>query len=69
MIECAKRGEISCIVVKDLLSLWKRLFLRLAITWSISSLFLGIRFKSINDHYDSERMKARLSGWMLPSKT
>ena len=54
MIECAKRGEISCIVVKDL-SRFGRDYLEVGDYLEHIFPFLGIRFKSINDHYDSAK--------------
>jgi DNA invertase Pin-like site-specific DNA recombinase len=52
MIEQAKKGEISCIVVKDL-SRFGRDYLEVGDYLEHIFPFLGIRFKAINDHYDS----------------
>lgn len=54
MIEMAKRGEISCIVVKDL-SRFGRDYLEVGDYLEHIFPFLGVRFKSINDHYDSAK--------------
>lgn len=58
MIECAKHGEISCIVVKDL-SRFGRDYLEVGDYLEHIFPFLGIRFISINDHYDSLQHEAR----------
>ena len=60
MIECAKHGEISCIVVKDL-SRFGRDYLEVGDYLEHIFPFLGIRFKSINDHYDSAKHEGRFS--------
>ena len=51
MIECAKHGEISCIVVKDLSR------------FSVSASSLSMTIMT------ARNMKARLSVWILPSRT
>lgn len=61
MIECAKRGEISCIVVKDL-SRFGRDYLEVGDYLEHIFPFLGIRFKSINDHYDSATHEGKTIG-------
>ena len=61
MIECAKRGEISCIVVKDL-SRFGRDYLEVGDYLEHIFPFLGIRFKSINDHYDSAKHEGKTIG-------
>ena len=58
MIECAKHGEISCIVVKDL-SRFGRDYLEVGDYLEHIFPFLGIRFKSINDHYDSAKHEGK----------
>lgn len=52
MIELVKRGEISCIVVKDL-SRFGRDYLEVGDYLEHIFPFLGVRFKAVNDHYDS----------------
>ena len=52
MIELAKQDEICCIVVKDL-SRFGRDYLEVGDYLEHIFPFLGIRFKSINDNYDS----------------
>ena len=52
MIELVRRGEISCIVVKDL-SRFGRDYLEVGDYLEHIFPFLGVRFKAINDHYDS----------------
>ena len=61
MIELAKHGEISCIVVKDL-SRFGRDYLEVGDYLEHIFPFLGIRFKSINDHYDSIKHKGKTIG-------
>ena len=52
MIELVKRGEISCIVVKDL-SRFGRDYLEVGDFLEHIFPFLSVRFIAINDHYDS----------------
>ncbi len=52
MIDMVKRGEISCIIVKDL-SRFGRDYLEVGDYLEHVFPFLGVRFISINDHYDS----------------
>lgn len=52
MIDLVKRGEISCIVVKDL-SRFGRDYLEVGDYLEHIFPFLGVRFKAVNDHYDS----------------
>ncbi len=61
MIEMTKSGEISCIVVKDL-SRFGRDYLEVGDYLEHIFPFLGIRFISINDHYDSEVHKGQTIG-------
>lgn len=61
MINLAKRGEISCIVVKDL-SRFGRDYLEVGDYLEHIFPFLGIRFKSINDHYDSDQLQGKTIG-------
>ena len=61
MIDCVKDGEISCIVVKDL-SRFGRDYLEVGDYLEHVFPFLGIRFLSVNDHYDSVKHKGRTIG-------
>ena len=61
MIEAAKKGEISCIVVKDL-SRFGRDYLEVGDYLEHIFPFLGIRFKSVNDNYDSENHAGKTIG-------
>lgn len=61
MIEMAKKGEIRCIVVKDL-SRFGRDYLDVGDYLEHIFPFLGIRFISINDYYDSENTNGTTIG-------
>ncbi len=61
MIELAKKGEISCIVVKDL-SRFGRDYIEVGDYLEHIFPFLGVRFKAINDHYDSGKMDRNTPG-------
>lgn len=67
MIEYAKKGEISCIVVKDL-SRFGRDYLEVGDYLEHIFPFLGIRFKSINDHYDSAKHEGKTIGMDIAFK-
>lgn len=61
MMEAAKRGEIQCIVVKDL-SRFGRSYLEVGDYLEHVFPFLGIRFVSVNDHYDSNDYLGKTGG-------
>ena len=67
MIEYAKKGEISCIVVKDL-SRFGRDYLEVGDYLEHIFPFLGIRFMSINDHYDSAKHEGKTIGMDIAFK-
>lgn len=61
MIDLARRGEICCIAVKDL-SRFGRDYLEVGDYLEHIFPFLGIRFLSVNDRYDSEAHRGRTIG-------
>lgn len=61
MIDLVKKGEISCIVVKDL-SRFGRDYIEVGDYLEHIFPFLGVRFKAINDHYDSSKMDGNTAG-------
>ncbi len=61
MLECAKRGEICCIAVKDL-SRFGRDYLEVGDYLEHIFPFLGIRFLAVNDRYDSAAHAGRTIG-------
>lgn len=61
MIELTKQGEIGCIIVKDL-SRFGRDYLEVGDYLEHIFPFLGIRFISINDHYDSSNHDGKTIG-------
>lgn len=61
MIELTKQGEISCIVVKDL-SRFGRDYLEVGDYLEHIFPFLGVRFISVNDHYDSSNHDGKTAG-------
>ena len=61
MIELAKQGGINCIIVKDL-SRFGRDYLEVGDYLEHIFPFLGIRFQSINDHYDSKNHDGKTIG-------
>lgn len=61
MIEMVKRGKISCIAVKDL-SRFGRDYLEVGDYLEHIFPFLGVRFVSVNDRYDSENHKGQSLG-------
>lgn len=67
MIELAKRGEISCVVVKDL-SRFGRDYLEVGDYLEHIFPFLGIRFKAVNDNYDSAKHLGRTIGMDIALK-
>lgn len=67
MIEMVRHGEICCIVVKDL-SRFGRDYLEVGDYLEHIFPFLGIRFKSVNDNYDSEKHKGKTIGMDIAFK-
>lgn len=61
MLELAKSGEIGCVAVKDL-SRFGRDYLEVGDYLEHIFPFLGIRFVSVNDGYDSEKHRGRTLG-------
>lgn len=61
MIDLTKQGEIGCIVVKDL-SRFGRDYLEVGDYLEHIFPFLGIRFISVNDHYDSSAHDGKTVG-------
>ncbi|MCD8016537.1 MAG: recombinase family protein [Oscillospiraceae bacterium] len=61
MIDLTKQGEIGCIVVKDL-SRFGRDYLEVGDYLEHIFPFLGIRFISVNDHYDSSNHDGKTVG-------
>ena len=61
MIDLTKQGEIGCIVVKDL-SRFGRDYLEVGDYLEHIFPFLGIRFISVNDHYDSSNHDGKTIG-------
>ncbi len=61
MIELTKQGEIGCIVVKDL-SRFGRDYLEVGDYLEHIFPFLGVRFISVNDHYDSSNHDGKTAG-------
>lgn len=67
MIKLVKRGEISCIVVKDL-SRFGRDYLEVGDYLEHIFPFLGVRFQAVNDHYDSITHSGRTIGMDIAFK-
>ena len=61
LMELVRRGEVDCIVVKDL-SRFGRDYIELGNYLEQLFPFLGVRFISINDHYDSQRGGGQTAG-------
>ncbi|SFR80514.1 recombinase family protein [Anaeromicropila populeti] len=67
MLEEAKRGEINCIIVKDL-SRFGRNYIEVGNYLERIFPLLGIRFIAITDQYDSENRSGRSDYFLLPVK-
>lgn len=61
LIELAKKGEINCIIVKDF-SRFGRNYIELGDYLEQLFPFLGVRFISVNDGYDSEKVQGGTGG-------
>ncbi|MCM1176085.1 MAG: recombinase family protein [Blautia sp.] len=61
LLRKAKSGEIDCIIVKDL-SRFARDYIELGSYLEQIFPFLGIRFISVNDHYDSDCFQGSIAG-------
>ncbi len=61
MLEAVKNGDIACIIVKDL-SRFGRNYLEVGDYLEHIFPFLGVRFISVNDHYDSKSYKGTTGG-------
>ncbi len=61
LLEKAKKKEVDCIVVKDL-SRFGRNYVEVSDYLDQIFPFLGVRFISINDRYDSDEIKGKTSG-------
>ena len=68
MIALARQGEIGCIVVKDL-SRFGRDYLETGDYLEHIFPFLGIRFQSVNDHYDSLNHAGKTIGMDVAFRT
>lgn len=62
MMEEVKRGKIQCIMVKDF-SRFARNFLDAGEYLEQIFPFLGVRFISVNDHYDSDTKEGTAGDW------
>jgi DNA invertase Pin-like site-specific DNA recombinase len=58
LLDKARRREVQCVVVKDL-SRWGRNYIEVNEYIEQIFPFLGVRFISLNDHYDSDDYKGR----------
>lgn len=67
MMEAARKGSIGCIVVKDLSRLGRN-YLEAGNYLEQVFPFLGVRFISVNDGYDSQSASHTDQTWMLPLK-
>lgn len=67
MIEEVKKGKIQCIMVKDF-SRFARNFLDMGEYLEQIFPFLGVRFISVNDHYDSQEEKRNAGDWDIVFK-
>lgn len=61
LLEKIKKGEINCVIVKDF-SRFGRDYIELGDYLERIFLFMGVRFISINDHYDSADYKGTTGG-------
>lgn len=67
MMETVKAGEINCIIVKDFSRLGRN-FIETGKYIEKIFPFMGVRFISVNDHYDSLRPKTAAEDLLVPVK-
>jgi len=61
MLEDVRTGKVSCVIVKDL-SRFGREFIEAGKYIELIFPLLGVRFISVNDHFDSDKYKGKTAG-------
>lgn len=61
LLECVKKGEIGCILVKDM-SRFSRDYIEIGTYLNQIFPFMGVRFISVNDHFDSREHEGNTIG-------